>query len=81
MLIDITKDGRYKGKVFTRQNVVTDLFASEGYTQGIGISYQTNFDSFEELINNLFKRKPKKEQESFVPEISIEQDTTTVKFK
>ena len=81
VLIDITKDGRYKGKVFTRQNVVTDLFASEGYTQGIGISYQTNFDSFEELINNLFKRKPKKEQESFVPEISIEQDTTTVKFK
>ncbi|MEN8139003.1 MAG: translocation/assembly module TamB domain-containing protein [Bacteroidota bacterium] len=80
ILVNITKDGRYKGKMFTRQNVVTDLFQNEGYTQGIGISYQTNFDTFQELIQNLFKRKPKGEIE-VIPEIKSSTDTTTVNFK
>jgi hypothetical protein len=78
VLINLTKDGRYKGKMFTRQNVVTDLFESDGYTQGIGISYQTDFDTFREFINSLFKTKTKKEKESIVPETTILNDTTKV---
>ncbi|MCK5781495.1 MAG: translocation/assembly module TamB domain-containing protein [Flavobacteriales bacterium] len=80
ILVNITKDGRYKGKVFTRQNVVTDLFESEGYTQGIGISYQTNFDTFKEFLDNLFRRNVKNTEEK-LPSLELEQDTTTVKFK
>jgi len=80
VLINITKDGRYKGKVFTRQNVVTDLFDSNGYTQGVGISYQTNFDTFQEFIKNLFRKDAKKET-ILAPNIQLKQDTSTVRFK
>ena len=62
VLVNITKDGRWKGKVFTRQNVVTDLYMNEGYTQGVGVSYQTNFDTFKEFIKNLFKNKKKDDE-------------------
>lgn len=79
VLVNLTKDGRYKGKMFNRQNVVTDLFESDGYTQGIGISYQTDFDSFSEFISNLFKRKTPENTESIVPDIKIDNDSTSVK--
>jgi len=81
VLINLTKDGRYKGKMFNRQNVVTDLFDSDGYTQGIGISYQTDFDSFSEFINNLFKKNTKENTESIVPNIKIENDTTSMQYQ
>jgi hypothetical protein len=74
VLVNLTKDGRYKGKMFSRQNVVTDLFESDGYTQGIGISYQTDFDSFKELWDNLFRRDVDKD-ESIVPDTTIKSDT------
>ncbi|MCK5824841.1 MAG: translocation/assembly module TamB domain-containing protein, partial [Ichthyobacteriaceae bacterium] len=61
VLLNLTEDGRYKGKVFVRQNRVTDLFENEGYTQGIGISYYTNFDTFKEFLDNLFKIKSNNE--------------------
>ena len=78
VLVNLTKDGRYKGKMFNRQNVVTDLFESDGYTQGIGISYQTDFDSFNEFVSNLFKRKTGKNKESIIPDVNIESDSTSV---
>ena len=78
VLVNLTKDGRYKGKMFNRQNVVTDLFESDGYTQGIGISYQTDFDSFNEFLKSLFKRK-EKDKGSIVPKTTIDNDSTKVK--
>ena len=79
VLINLTKDGRYKGKMFNRQNVVTDFFESDGYTQGIGISYQTDFDSFKEFVHNLFAKKSENETESIVPTINSNADSTSIK--
>ena len=78
VLVNLTKDGRYKGKMFNRQNVVTDLFESDGYTQGIGISYQTDFDSFNDFLKSLFKRKKDEDKETIIPKTTIGSDSTKV---
>lgn len=78
VLVNLTKDGRYKGKMFNRQNVVTDLFESDGYTQGIGISYQTDFDSFNEFITSLFRNKTDDNKKTIVPTVKAESDSTSM---
>lgn len=51
----ITKDGRLRAKAFNRSNDYNILEENGPYTQGVGLSYFTEFDKF----SDLFKRKPK----------------------
>ncbi len=51
----ITKDGRWSGQVFNRSNYNTiyyqyNYYKMAPYTQGIGISYNKNFDNFKDLF-------------------------------
>ena len=51
----ITKDGRWSGQVFNRSNYNTTYYQytyykTAPYTQGIGISYGKNFDTFKDLF-------------------------------
>ena len=51
----ITKDGRLSGQVFNRSNYNTtyyqySYYRMAPYTQGIGLSYNKNFDSFRDLF-------------------------------
>jgi len=50
----ITKDGRFRLKAFNKSNETDLLNNTSPYTQGVGISYFTEFDKF----GDLFKRKP-----------------------
>jgi hypothetical protein len=51
-------------KVFNRENDINYIGEGVGYTQGIGITYQVDFDTFDELYNKVFRNlKYKQEQE------------------
>lgn len=55
----LTKNRRWRAKMFNRTNVTTDLENNSLYTQGIGISYQRDFAKWGDLF-----RKEKKQKES-----------------
>jgi hypothetical protein len=56
----ITRDGRIRAKAFSRSNKdnpTLDKLAP--YTQGLGIFYQTSYNTYRELAQKIFGRKPK----------------------
>ncbi|MDP5229927.1 MAG: translocation/assembly module TamB [Cellulophaga sp.] len=56
------EDGTFRGKVFNRENEIQQFLGDvQGYTQGIGLSYQIDFNTFSQLKQRLFARKPKEE--------------------
>lgn len=54
----LNDDGTLSAKVFNRENNIQSFGQNIGYTQGVGLSYNVDFDTFKELIRNLFKNKP-----------------------
>lgn len=57
----LTKDGNLSAKIFNKENEVQQyLLDTIGYTQGVGISYKVDFDTFKELINGIVKIGNKK---------------------
>ena len=55
-------DGTLRAKIFNRENDLSQTTTATnelGYTQGVGISYKVDFDTFEELIQKIFKGKKK----------------------
>ncbi|WP_299159873.1 translocation/assembly module TamB [uncultured Tenacibaculum sp.] len=57
----LNEEGNLRGNVFNRQNEIQYSTEEEGYTQGIGISYQVNFNNLSELGEKLGLKKKKKE--------------------
>ena len=59
----LNKDGTLRAKIFNRENdfQISGLTNEVGYTQGVGLSYQVDFDTFEELIRKMFGKKEKEE--------------------
>lgn len=55
----LNNDGTLRAKVFNRQNEIQNFGEDIGYTQGLGISYNVEFDTFKELIRIIFKGKTK----------------------
>lgn len=53
----LNDDGSLRAKVFNRQNQIRFIGEQEGYTQGVGMSYQVDFDSFKELMRKIFSSK------------------------
>ncbi len=71
-------------KVFNKENDVTYIGQGIGYTQGVGISYEVDFDTFKELVNKIFKkakldRAPKTTTE--IHDSSLEDDNIFIKSK
>lgn len=65
----ITRDGRIRAKAFNRSNQdnpTLDKLAP--YTQGVGIFYQTSFDTGKEFVRKFFGKKPKPQQVEEEPE-------------
>lgn len=64
----LNKDGNLRSSVFNRQNEIQYNNEEEGYTQGIGLSYQIDFSNGKELLRkvkgNRRKRNRKKDQTS-----------------
>lgn len=51
----VNEDGTLNLRVFNKENDITYIGQGIGYTQGIGISYEVDFDTFKELFNKIFK--------------------------
>ena len=56
----MNESGTLRSKVFNRQNDIQYSEEEEGYTQGIGLSYQIDFESGSELLEKLSLKKKKK---------------------
>ena len=58
----LNEEGTLRAKIFNRENdfQISGLTNEVGYTQGVGLSYQVDFDTFEELIQKMFGKKKKK---------------------
>ncbi|MGD1946218.1 MAG: translocation/assembly module TamB domain-containing protein [Croceivirga sp.] len=56
----LNEEGTLSAKIFNRENVIEQLLAEQGYTQGIGLSYQVDFNNFKELLAKIFRPNKKK---------------------
>lgn len=76
----LNEDGTFRTVIFNRQNEIQYSTEEEGYTQGVGLTYQVNFNNLSELLKKIgFKRKKKavkKRDTIFVP-----QDKSPAVFK
>lgn len=55
----LNKDGNFRGVIFNRQNEIQYTTEEEGYTQGVGLSYQVNFNNLSELLSKIGLKKNK----------------------
>ncbi|MFD2727573.1 translocation/assembly module TamB domain-containing protein [Hyunsoonleella rubra] len=79
----LNDDGTLTANVFNRENSIRNFGEAIGYTQGGGISYNVDFDTFKELLRALFKKskeaevleqpEPKEDNQSLPDFISIRQ--------
>ena len=53
----LNEEGSLRAKVFNKENEFRYIGDELGYTQGVGISYQVDFDTFRELIIKIIKTK------------------------
>ncbi len=67
----LNEDGTLSAKFFNRQNEIQQFLAEQlGNTQGVGLSYQVDFNNFKELFTKIFASKKKKEAKKSEPEIT-----------
>ncbi|HLT33676.1 MAG TPA: translocation/assembly module TamB domain-containing protein, partial [Aquaticitalea sp.] len=59
----LNEDGTLSAKFFNRENNIRNFGEEIGYTQGVGLSYNVEFDTFKELLQIIFSGKNKKEKE------------------
>ncbi len=53
----LNEEGTLSAKIFNRENEIQQFLADrQGYTQGVGLSYEVDFNSFNELMNKIFKK-------------------------
>jgi len=66
----LNEEGTLSAKIFNRENEIQQFISDrQGYTQGVGLSYEVDFNDFKELMRKIFKKeapvevieKPKKE--------------------
>ena len=55
ILYRMNDDGSMNLRLFNKENDINYIGQGIGYTQGVGISYEVDFDTFSELVNKLFK--------------------------
>lgn len=52
----VNEDGTLNLRVFNRENDINYIGQSVGYTQGVGMNYEVDFDTFKELVNKIFTK-------------------------
>ncbi|MCG9792574.1 translocation/assembly module TamB domain-containing protein [Flavobacterium algicola] len=53
----VNEDGTLSLRLFNRENDVNYIGQGIGYTQGIGLTYEVDFDTFTELVNKIFNNR------------------------
>jgi hypothetical protein len=64
ILYRVDQEGNLNMRFFNRENDINYIGEGIGYTQGIGISYQVDFDYFRELVTKIFKAKRREENDA-----------------
>ena len=64
VLIQINEDGSLNAHVFNRENDINYVGEGIGYTQGLGIKYNVEFNDFKEMMKKIFSSKKKKKDPS-----------------
>ena len=52
----------FRGTIFNRQNEIQYSTEEEGYTQGVGLSYQVNFNNLSSLLTKIGLKKTSKKK-------------------
>ena len=55
----LNKDNTLRAKVFNKENEFRYIGEDFGYTQGMGLSYDVDFNTFQELIQKIKRKTPK----------------------
>jgi hypothetical protein len=56
VLYRVNEDGTMNLRLFNKENDINYIGQGIGYTQGLGVSYEVDFDTFKELVNKIFKK-------------------------
>ena len=56
----LNEKGNFRGVIFNRQNEIQYSTEEEGYTQGVGLTYQVNFNNLSELLQKIGLKKTSK---------------------
>ena len=71
----LNKEGNFRGVIFNRQNEIQYSTEEEGYTQGVGLSYQVNFNTLSELLTKIgLKKKTDKKPTKNIKKDSIKSE-------
>ncbi|MFA9188436.1 translocation/assembly module TamB domain-containing protein [Flavobacterium sp. FBOR7N2.3] len=52
----VNQDGTMNLRLFNRENDINYIGQGIGYTQGVGLTYEVDFDTFRELVNKIFNK-------------------------
>jgi virulence-associated protein VapD len=55
VLYRVNEDGSMNLRLFNKENDINYIGQGIGYTQGVGVSYEVDFDTFKEFVNKIFK--------------------------
>lgn len=56
ILYRVNDAGNFNLRLFNKENDINYIGQGIGYTQGVGISYDVDFDSFKEFVTQIFKK-------------------------
>jgi hypothetical protein len=73
----VNEDGSLNLRVFNRESDINYIGEGIGYTQGLGLTYEVDFDTFSELVNKIFKNQhlaKEKKSNQDIPDSEITPD-------
>ena len=79
----LNEQGTLRAKIFNRENEIQQFLADrQGYTQGIGLSYEVDFNSFRELMSKIFQQEASAEQpqEELLPPTAVMGRDSLIRF-
>jgi len=70
----LNEDGNLNARIFNKENDINYNFIGQGvgYTQGLGFTYEVDFNTFRELVNKMFNKQKKQQT---IPLEYLDQDS------
>jgi hypothetical protein len=69
----LNEEGTLSAKFFNRENEIQAFLSGrQGYTQGAGLSYEVDFNSFKDLMQKMFKNRKSKNIQKKSDSIPVE---------
>ncbi|MDM1377770.1 translocation/assembly module TamB [Myroides marinus] len=56
VMLRLNESGSLSARVFNRENDINYIGEGIGYTQGVGLSYEVDFDTFKELLSKILNK-------------------------